>query len=58
MTQLEQALRENVLAISSGFELKISDSMETLLPLGAVAEIFSAYLRSDDYQWVYQLNNL
>ncbi len=58
MTHLEQSLRENVLAISSGFELKISDSMETLLPLGAVAEIFSAYLRSDDYQWVYQLNNL
>ena len=58
MTHLEQSLRENVLAISSGFDLKISDSMETLLPLGAVAEIFSAYLRSDDYQWVYQLNNL
>ena len=56
MTHLEQSLRENVLAISSGFELKVSDSMETLLPLGAVAEIFSAYLRSDDYQWVYQLN--
>ena len=31
--------------------------METLLPLGAVAEIFSSYLRSDDYKWVYQLNN-
>lgn len=58
MNHLEQSLRENVLAISSGFELKVSDSMETLLPLGAVAEIFSAYLRSDDYQWVYQLNNL
>lgn len=55
--QLEQSLRENVLAISAGFDLKISDSMETLLPLGAVAEIFSSYLRSDDYKWVYQLNN-
>ncbi len=54
---LEQSLRENVLAISSGFQLKISDSMETLLPLGAVAEVFSAYLRTGDYQWVYQLNS-
>lgn len=57
MNHLEQSLRENVLAISSGFQLKISDSMETLLPLGAVAEVFSAYLRTGDYQWVYQLNS-
>jgi beta-galactosidase len=49
--------RENVLAISANFALRVSDSMETLLPLGAVAEIFSSYLRSDDYKWVYQLNN-
>ena len=53
---LEQALKENVLTIASNFDLRISDSMETLLPLGAVAEIFSSYLHSNDYQWVYQLN--
>lgn len=57
LTHLEQSLRENVLAISANFALRVSDSMETLLPLGAVAEIFSSYLRSDDYKWVYQLNN-
>ena len=54
---LEQALRENVLSIAADFELKISDSMEMLLPLGAVAEVFSSYLHSSDYQWVYQLTN-
>ena len=53
---LEQALKENVLTIASSFDLRISDSMETLLPLGAVAEIFSSYLHSNNYQWVYQLN--
>ena len=53
---LEQSLKENVLTIASNFDLRISDSMETLLPLGAVAEIFSSYLHSSDYQWVYQLN--
>lgn len=53
---LEQSLTENVLTIASDFELRISESMETLLPLGAVAEIFSSYLHSKDYQWVYQLN--
>lgn len=57
LQQLEQSLRENVLSIAADFELRISESMETLLPLGAVAEIFSTYLQSNDYQWVYQLSN-
>lgn len=57
LQHLEQSLRENVLSIAADFELRISDSMEVLLPLGAVAEIFSSYLRSDDYKWVYQLKN-
>ncbi len=52
---LEQALQENVLAIGADFRLEVSDSMETLLSLGAVAEIFSSYMRSDDYTWVYQM---
>ena len=26
-----------------------------LLPLGAVAELFTAYLKMDDYKWVYQM---
>lgn len=58
LQQLEQAIRENTLIITSNFSLRISDKMEELLPLGAVAEIFSGYLRSDDYKWVYQLRKL
>jgi predicted NBD/HSP70 family sugar kinase len=54
---LEQSLRDNVLSIAADFQLRISDTMETLLPLGAVAEIFSAYLHSNDYKWIYQLTN-
>ena len=53
--ELEQAIRENTLIIASNFSLCISDKLEELLPLGAVAEVFSGYLRSDDYKWVYQL---
>ena len=56
LQHLEQSLRENVLSIAADFKLRVSSSMETLLPLGAVAEIFSSYLRSNDYQWVYQLS--
>ena len=55
LEQLEQAIRENTLIIASNFSLRISQRMEELLPLGAVAEVFSGYLRSDDYKWVYQL---
>ena len=52
---MELAIRENTLCLSGDFELRVSTSLETILPLGAVAEIFASYLRSNDYKWVYQL---
>lgn len=55
LNQLEINIRENVLSVSSDFEIKTSASMETIMPLGAVAEIFASYLHSADYRWVYQL---
>ena len=36
-------------------DLRTSAQLEKNLPLGAVAEIFSSYLRTDDYKWVYHL---
>lgn len=53
LQKLEQSLRDNVLSIAADFQLRISQSMDVLLPLGAVAEVFSAFLHSDDYKWVY-----
>lgn len=55
LQQLENSIRENVLSIAGDIEIRTSVSLETLLPLGAVAEICSSYLKSDDYKWVYQL---
>ena len=55
LQQLEQAIRENVISVAGDFELRVSPALEENLPLGAVAEIFSSYLRTDDYKWVYQL---
>ena len=55
LQQLEQAIRENTLSVACDFELCTSPYLEENLPLGAVAEIFSSYLRTDDYKWVYQL---
>lgn len=53
---LEQAIRENTVFSSANFELRISTSSERIMPLGAVANIFSSYLQADDYRWVYQLS--
>ena len=58
LEHLERAIRENTLIIASDFELKCSDKLEELLPLGAVAEVFSGYLKSENYKWVYQLKKL
>lgn len=55
LDQLKSAIRENVLSVASDFDIRISDPLATILPLGAVAEIFSSYLRSDDFKWIYQL---
>ena len=55
LQQLELAIRENTLSLACDFELCTSPNLEKNLPLGAIAEIFSSYLRMDDYKWVYQL---
>ena len=55
LQQLECSIRENVLSLSRNFEIRISSSLENILPLGAAAEIFSDYLKMDDFKWVYQM---
>lgn len=55
LQQLELAIRENTISLAGDFELRTSPALERSLPLGAVAEIFSSYLRSGDYKWVYQM---
>ena len=52
---LETSIRENTIAIAGNFDIRISSSMETILPLGAAAELFTAFLKMDNYKWVYQL---
>ena len=55
LEQLEISIHENTLFLMDDFELHISDSLENILPLGAVAEICSSYLHSHDFKWVYEL---
>lgn len=53
---LERAIRENSVFFASGFEMRISTVSESILPLGAAANIFYGYLRCDDYKWVYRMS--
>ncbi len=55
LEQLERAIRENTIAIAGDFVMRASTSIDTLLPLGAAAELFSGYLKMDNYKWIYQL---
>ena len=55
LEQLELSIHENTLFLMDDFELHISDSLDNILPLGAVAEICSSYLHSHDFKWVYEL---
>ncbi len=56
LQHLENALRENVVALAGNFKIRTSAALETTFPLGAVAEIFSSYFKQDDYKkWIYQL---
>ena len=52
---LEQAIRDNTISLANDFEIRISSAMESILPMGAAAELFSLYLKTEDYNWIYQL---
>ena len=57
VTQLSNSIRENVLILAKNFEIRTSSSLGNLLPLGAAAELFTAYFHMYDYQWVYEINS-
>ncbi|MCI8599893.1 MAG: ROK family protein [Lachnospiraceae bacterium] len=56
LQQLEISIRENSLSLVNDFEVRVSDSTETVYSLGAVAEIFSSYLMQENYKWIYQFD--
>ena len=55
LERLETAIRENTLVLSNQFAIRVSRSLEQILPLGAIGELFSSYLKLDEYQWIYDL---
>lgn len=57
LNHLENTMRENTLALARGFEIRRSETLERNIPLGAIAELFCAYLKTEDYSWVYQMQH-
>ena len=55
LERLETAIRENTLVLSNQFAIRVSRSLEQILPLGAIGELFSSYLKINEYQWIYDL---
>ncbi|MBQ6832737.1 MAG: ROK family protein [Oscillospiraceae bacterium] len=56
LEELERSMRSNTVFTSENFEVRISDTSEQIMPLGAIANILSSYLRTEDYRWVYSLD--
>lgn len=55
LNQLEASIRENVLSVTGSFDIRISNTLESIMPLGAVAELFSDFLNSNNYRWIQHL---
>lgn len=53
--EMENTIRDNVIPVASNVKIEISNDFENPMLLGAVAEMFSAFLHTEDYHWIYKL---
>lgn len=56
LQELTAAIRENVFILSKNFEIRASSKLETVLPLGAAAEMFAQFLHAEDFAWIYRID--
>ncbi|MBO4299261.1 MAG: ROK family transcriptional regulator [Clostridia bacterium] len=52
LDRLRAAIKAQTLELAGGYEIHISPTLENKMPLGAAAEVFTQFLRSDEYRWV------
>ena len=55
LDRLREAIREQTLELAGNYEICTSPALESKIPLGAAAEMFTRFLRSDEYRWVYNM---
>lgn len=53
--ELRSILRRNTFVLLRDYTVTVNEKMESLLPLGAAAEMFNDFLKSEDYSWVYRM---
>lgn len=53
--EIRSILRRNTLVIMRDYQVAVSSQMETLMPLGAAAEMFNEFLHTEDYSNIYRL---
>jgi len=56
LQELTTAIRENVFVLSKNFEIRVSSTLETELPLGAAAEMFAQFLHAEEFAWIYRID--
>jgi predicted NBD/HSP70 family sugar kinase len=54
--EIKNTIQEHVFMLSKNFEIRISPKLETMLPLGAAAEMFTKYLKASEFAWIYKLD--
>ena len=52
---LTEEIRVRILELNRGCRICTSPELESRIPIGAAAEMFTRFLRRDDYQWVYSM---
>lgn len=55
LDRLGEAIRSQTLELSRDYEICTSPELESRIPLGAAAEMFTQFLHSDEYRWVYSM---
>lgn len=55
LDEIRSILRRNTLVLLREYQVCVDVSMENLLPLGAAAEMFNEFLRTEDYSYIYKL---
>ena len=53
--EIKSILRRNTLVIMRDYQVAVSSQMETLMPLGAAAEMFNKFLHTEEYSNIYRL---
>ena len=55
LERLRDAVRGQTLALSGGYRILTSPALESKIPLGAAAEVFTKYLHSDEFRWIHSI---